>query len=539
MKRKVLLFLGICCGLSICLSAYSQTEIKSFTTGLKPTLNGQEVVFTFPLTVTKTYNTSTSGNITLSPDVLYSPTEVALPGADANNIAALNEQNKLILNKSSFTYTDSNNTLRTGSKVTGLQGTLYYSNGTYSISPTVQPVFSGNERTSSPGNVGVCNLKVASFNVEYYIANKDLWNNEFGAANQEEFTRQRAKIMAALKGLDADIYALCEVGQGNISVTDLVNGLNEVTSSNNYAYVADNNYSESTYTKNVFIYNKTKVTPYLSIKLFGSGGYRLRQVAQAFDLNSNGERLIIAVNHLKAKSGDATGNDVDSGDGQGKFNYTRVTQAQNVVNTLNALTSYYGDPDVLVVGDMNAYSMEDPIKVYTNNGLVNQLKRYSPSDYSYVYNGAVGYLDHSLATATLSQQVTGARPWHINADEPSYFDYNYSTYYSADPYRCSDHDPILTGVSLGTYSTGIKDSEVDKTEKLQIFGDPSQGYVTLCATQIDRVELLTVSGQLVFSSVNPNPGQYFLLPTVSLQKGFYLVRAFNGKKALVSKLLIQ
>ncbi len=539
MKRKVLLFLGICCGLSICLSAYSQKEIKSFTTDLSPTLNGQEVVFTFPLTVTKTYYTSTSGNITLSPDVLYSPTEVALPGVDANNIAALNEQNKLILKSSSFTYTDSNNTLRTGSKVTRLQGTLYYSNGTYSISPTVQPVFSGNERTSSPGNVGVCNLKVASFNVEYYIAKSSLWGKGYGADNQAEFDRQRAKILAALKGLDADIYALCEVGQGNISVTDLVNGLNEVTSSNNYAYVADNDYSENTYTKNVFIYNKTKVTPYLSINFFGSREYRLRQVAQAFDLNSNGERMIIAVNHLKAKGSGGTGGDADSGDGQGGNNALRVSQAQNVVNTLNTLTSYYGDPDVMVVGDMNAYSMEDPIKVYTNNGLVNQLKRYSPSDYSYVYNGAAGYLDHSLATTTLSQQVTGARPWHINADEPSYLDYNNPAYYSADPYRCSDHDPILTGVSLGTYSTGIKDSEVDKTEKLQIFGDPSQGYVTLCAAQIDRVELLTVSGQLVFSSVNPNPGQYFLLPTVSLQKGFYLVRAFNGKKALVSKLLIQ
>jgi len=539
MKRKVLLLLGIVCGLSICLSAYSQTEINSFTTGLKPTLNGQEVVFTFPLTVTKTYYTSASGNITLSPDVLYSPTEVALPGTDANNIAALNEQHKLTLNSSSFTYTDSNNTLRTGSKVTRLQGTLYYNNGAYSITPTVQPVLSGNERTSSPGDVGACNLKVASFNVEYYIASKDLWNEKYGAANQEEFTRQRAKTLAALKGLDADIYALCEVGQGNTSVTDLVNGLNEVTSSNNYAYVADNDYSENTYTKNVFIYNKTKVTPYLSIKLFGSGGYRLRQVAQAFDMNSNGERMIIAVNHLKAKSSGGTGGDADSGDGQGGYNSLRVSQAQNVVNTLNTLTSYYADPDVLVVGDMNAYSMEEPIKVYTDNGLVNQLKRYSPSDYSYVFNGNAGYLDHSLATTNLSQQVTGARPWHINADEPSYFDYNYTANYSATPYRCSDHDPMLTGISLGTYGTGIKDYQVDKTEKLQIYGDPSQGYVTLCAAQIDRVELLTVSGQLVFSSVNPNPGQYFLLPTVSLQKGFYLVRAFNGKKAMVSKLLMQ
>jgi len=58
--------------------------------------------------------------------------------------------------------------------------------------------------------------------------------------------------------------------------------------------------------------------------------------------------------------------------------------------------------------------------------------------------------------------------------------------------------------------------------------------------KIDKVRVaLTVSGQLVFSTVNPNPGQYFLLPVASLQKGFYLVRAFNGKKAQVSKLFIQ
>jgi predicted extracellular nuclease len=534
-----LLFIEIWCGLLCCLPAYSQVEIKSFTADLSPSLSGQEVIFTCPLTVTKTYYTSPSGVITLSPDVLYSPTEVALPGIDANNLATQNNERKLTLKSSAFTYTDSNHTLRTGSKITGLRGNLSYSSGAYSLTPTVQPVFSGNERTLSPGSVGACNLKVASFNVEYYIANEKLWNNTYGAANLEEFTRQRAKLLAALKGLNADVYALCEVGQGNISVTDLVNGLNEVTSSNNYAYVTDNDYSESTYTKNVFIYNKTKVTPYLSIKTFGSGGYRLRQVAQAFDLNSNGERLIIAVNHLKAKSSGGSGNDADLGDGQGGYNALRVSQAQNLVSNLNTLTSYYGDPDVLVVGDMNSYSMEDPIKVYTNNGLVNQLKRYSPSDYSYVYSGAVGYLDHSLATANLSLQVTGARPWHINADEPSYFGYEYTTYYSADPYRCSDHDPIVTGLNLGNYSTGIKDAEADKADKLHVYGDPSQGYVTLCATQIDRVELLAVNGQLIYSSANPTPGEYFVLPTVSLQKGFYLIRAFNGKKAQVSKLLIQ
>jgi len=538
MRKSFLLFIGIWCGLSSCLPLYSQAEIKSFTDSLSPTLNGQEVIFSCPLTVTKTYYSSPSGEITLSPDLLYSPTEVALPGIDANNLATQNSQRKLTLKSSAFTYTDSNHTLRTGSKITGLRGTLYYSNGNYSLAPTVQPVFSGNERTLSPGSVGACNLKVASFNVEYYIADSLMWNPTFGAANREEFTRQRAKILAALKGLDADIYALCEVGEGNTSVTDLMNGLNEVTSSNNYAYVADNNLKESTFTKNVFIYNKTKVTPYSSLYKFGTNGFQLRQVAQAFDLNSNGERVIITVNHLKAKSDSGSGNNADTGDGQGSFNYQRITQAQLVVNTLNKLTTYYGDPDVLVVGDMNSYSMEDPIKVYTDGGLINQLKRYSPSDYSYVYSGNVGYLDHSLATSTLSSQVTGASPWHINADEPSYFGYEYSTYYSADPYRCSDHDPIVTGLNLGANGTGINDAEADKTEKMHVYGDPSQGYVTLCAAQIDRVELLAVNGQLIYSSANATLGEYFLLPTNALLKGFYLIRAFSGKKVLTSKLLI-
>lgn len=295
---------------------------------------------------------------------------------------------------------------------------------------------------------------------------------------------------------------------------------------------------ESTYTKNVFIYNKTKVTPYRPIYPFGSGGYRLRQVAQAFDLNSNGERVIIAVNHLKAKSGSGTGSDADLVDGQGSYNYMRVNQAQNLVNNLNTLTSYYSDPDVLVVGDMNSYTMEDPIKVYTTNGLINQLKRYSPSDYSYVYSGNVGYLDHSLATTSLSQQITGAHSWHINADEPSYFEYAYTTYYAADPYRCSDHDPVVTGLNLGTYSTGISGTLSEDGDQLHVYGEPSQGYVTLSASRIDRVELLSVGGQLVYSSSNIIPGEYFLLSTASFQKGFYIIRAYNGKKTMITKLLI-
>ncbi len=537
MKKSLLRLTVLWCNFSVCMSAFSQTEIKSFIDDLSPSLSGKEVIFTLPLTVTQTYYSKPSGDIILSPGLLYSPTEVALPGSEAISMISWNAQRKLTL-KSSSSYVDANGTLRTGSKVTGLRGILTYSNGTYSLSPTVQPIFEGNERTVSPGDVGSYNLKVASFNIEYYIASSTQWGKGYGADNQEAFNRQRSKVLAALKGLDADIYALCEVGEGNASVSDLVNGLNEVTSSSNYAYVTDNNNEETTYTKNVFIYNKTKVAPYRDIYIYGSGSLKLRQVAQAFDLKSNGERVIIAVNHLKAKSGSGSGNNADQGDGQGIYNYDRVIEANLVVNALNTLTSYYNDPDVLVVGDMNAYSMEDPIKVYANNGLVNELQLFSPKDYSYVYRGNVGYLDHSQATSSLSKQVTGARPWHINADEPTYLEYTSSTYYSADPYRCSDHDPIVTGLSLGNNGTGIENATQEAADKLQIFGDPSNGYLTLSAGQIDRVEILTISGQMVFSSANATPGEYFLLPTASLQKGFYLIRVFNGKRALTNKFFL-
>ncbi len=72
------------------------------------------------------------------------------------------------------------------------------------------------------------------------------------------------------------------------------------------------------------------------------------------------------------------------------------------------------------------------------------------SRYSYVFDGEAGYLDHALATSSLSRQVTGVTIWHINADEPSVLDYNteFKTQdlYAPTPYRSSDHDPVVVGL---------------------------------------------------------------------------------------------
>jgi uncharacterized protein len=133
-----------------------------------------------------------------------------------------------------------------------------------------------------------------------------------------------------------------------------------------------------------------------------------------------------------------------------------VLQAQRLVNSfVPQVAAAAGDPDVLLIGDMNAYGMEDPVRVMTGAGFVNQLERFIRPvalPYSYVYGHQAGYLDHALASASLSAQVQGAAEWHLNADEPEVIDYNTDgkpqDLYDNSPFRASDHDPVLISLDV-------------------------------------------------------------------------------------------
>jgi predicted extracellular nuclease len=118
-----------------------------------------------------------------------------------------------------------------------------------------------------------------------------------------------------------------------------------------------------------------------------------------------------------------------------------------------------GVADTLLMGDFNAYAQEDPMADLESSGWVDQVARFNTFGYSYVFNGTSGRLDQALASGSLSAKVTGAVEWHINADEPSVVDYNLEFKqpacsacgpddYTPTPYRASDHDPILIGLSL-------------------------------------------------------------------------------------------
>ncbi|MEO0598683.1 MAG: DNA degradation protein EddB, partial [Chloroflexota bacterium] len=153
----------------------------------------------------------------------------------------------------------------------------------------------------------------------------------------------------------------------------------------------------------------------------------------------------------------------DSGNGAASWNQRR----QDAVTALDAwlATNPTGsdDPDILQVGDFNAYAMEDPILDLVALGYENLV---ADATHSYGFPLALGVapetqswgtLDYAFASSTLSTQVTGAAVWHINADEPVYLDYNVEfkpdevtdSLYDTSAFRSSDHDPIVVGLSLG------------------------------------------------------------------------------------------
>ncbi|HWH84654.1 MAG TPA: endonuclease/exonuclease/phosphatase family protein, partial [Burkholderiaceae bacterium] len=188
-------------------------------------------------------------------------------------------------------------------------------------------------------------------------------------------------------------------------------------------------------------------------------------LAQTF-AGANGERFTLVVNHLKSKSScpaagdaDAAGN-TDAGDGQGCWNAQRVQQAQRLRTFVAQLQAASTSNDVLLVGDFNAYAQEDPIYDLTSNGYLDQSGRFETLGYSYVFDGTAGRLDHAIATPSLSTKVTGAVHWHIDADESLAQDYNLEfkqpacgtcapdPYDMALPFRASDHDPVLVGLSV-------------------------------------------------------------------------------------------
>ena len=518
MKRPLLLLLNL-----IPILLFAQQPVIFPDDFKTSALNGKEVTITNTLTLTNNYS-CTYGTLTFSNGQLWTPTEKFEPGVDMFNQKNLeNQKNQLTVKQGSFPIVDADGTCRIGQTIEGLTGKASYSNGTYTITLTRKPEFKGNERPISCDTPETYNLKVVSFNLEHF------------GKNVNTYSLKLPKVALALQALQADIYALVEV-EGAAGLEELCQLLNRNCNTQKYKtrYYKDNVQGMA-----CFIYNSDAVTPVGAISLNKLADNYLpeRKTAQGFQLNSNQERFILCCNHWKSKSGSNVPEQYkDKGDGQGAYNPHRVQEAEATLKFIEEITKTYNDPDVLVVGDLNAYTCEDPIRTLENGGLVNLLTTYAPNQYSYAYfsNGsyAVGYLDHSLATSTLEKQVTDARPFRINADEPQKMDVDQSGVQKDNMYRCSDHSPIVTFLNLGNGSTGIETPTISRPA-IRLTGDPRSGYLTLVSnTSLSRAEIVNISGQIIATydiSNAENAENRFTLPVNSLVRGFYLIRVYDAQ----------
>ena len=415
--------------------ALTATFPDDFTPEWVQSVAGKVVTLSNPLFVTETYGGSApKGSVVLSSEVKRVFTEVNRPSTIAYPTWVEKHQTDRLTLSSEFPLVDADRTLRVGTELTQLKGTVSYAKGRYTLTLTEAPQCRHQSRTLAP-TVKDYNLKVMSFNAEHYYL--------YGKTEQPERQRQHAKILAALKEAQADVYALCEIEQGDFTVNYLCEYLNRAVGEERYAWLTTPGQPSKQTQVCAFLYDQTRVQPYLDFHSYDFDNLRMRFVAQCFELQENGARVILTMNHLKAKD---SKNDLK--DGQGGSSARRLKEARFCLKTYRELTETCGDEDVLILGDLNSYSMEDPIQEFLAAGYTNQLKKHAPDRWSYVYRGEVGYLDHSLSSATLSSQVVGASPWDINASEPAYFGFEVPDFFQADPYRSSDHNPILTWLNL-------------------------------------------------------------------------------------------
>lgn len=456
-------------------------------------VEGMLVNFTNTLTVNQTAYVGARGELTLAVGRRETPTNRYRPGTpEALALAAANDANQIVLDDNIFVtptvipYIGEGSTVRVGDSVTGLTGVIDFGaigggGAAFKLQPTAAPQISRtNQRTDAPV-VAPGNVKVASANVLNFFTTftngGDAWNrtgqgctlgsntrasNCRGANNMAEFERQRDKIVHSLKAIDADIVGLMEIqNNGDVAVSYLVDALNRAVGYTAYAHVPAPPQLGTDAIRVAMLYKPAKVVLSGSALSDGDSVNNRPPMAQTFKA-ANGARFSVVVNHLKSKScGGASGVNADLGDGQACFNADRVEQAIQLRDMfIPQIIASSGDPDVLVIGDMNAHGFEDPIHELTRSGFVNQLERFvrpHGQPYSYVFGGQSAYLDHALASASLSPQVADAAEWHNNADEPQVIDYNLDgkpqDLYVSNAYRASDHDPVLVSLALApTYA---------------------------------------------------------------------------------------
>ena len=426
--RKIILLATII--LATRLSAVVKVTFPdSFADGWEPYI-GQMVEFTNPLYVCGNYYDS----LILSPERLYVPEEhaIGLSQGDSTLYWELRQHNRANMINLSCKIT--NYQVRTGCTIKKLTARVVAPG---KLVTGTTPKFTNNRPEPLP-KMPKGGLLICATNIQNYFFNLG------GYAQRKTTPKQQAmqtlKISKALTHINADIYAICEIQRGDSAPEMLVNALNQIAKTDRYAFVSDG-WDNQDMISCGYIYRKDKVKPYGEM-IHGyadtASHYHYRLIAMGFEELASGERFVLNINHLRSKRGTGA-----------ESNDKRMANVDSLLHMLNTIRTenIFQDDDILLVGDYNSYTYEQPLQTIIQAGYADVLMQHAPQGYSYVYYSEAGYLDRVFASPTMSKQVTTIQPYHLNADY--FYSRGFKRGLDDTIFRYADHDPILIHINLG------------------------------------------------------------------------------------------
>ena len=425
--RKIVLLLAIFFTSSL-LAVEKVQFPASFANGWEPYV-GKMVQITTPLYVCGNYYDS----LILAPERLYVPEERATGLAEGDSTAywAIKQANRAQIIR--LTCNIRNYEVRTGAVLKNLTARVVAPG---KLVTGATPKFQNNKPEPKPKMPK--GLLVCAANIQNYFY--DLGGYAHRKTTREQQAIQTEKISKALTHINADIYAICEIQKGDSAAEMLVRAMNERAKKVRYAYVSQG-WSNGDTISCGYIYRTDRVRPYGDLQ-YGyhdpSSHYHYRMVACGFEEIKSGERFVLNINHLRSKRG--TGDESNS---------KRMVNVDSLLVMLDKIEKeqLFGDKDILLVGDYNCYSQEQPIQTLVQAGYEDVLMQYDSTGYSYVYHSEAGYLDRAFASPTMAAQVKAVHPYHLNTDY--FYSRGYKRRLDKTMFRYADHDPILISIQLG------------------------------------------------------------------------------------------
>lgn len=467
-------------------------------------------------TVTDVYGTSTYGEVVLAigDAPLRQAGETHRPGPEATAALAAQARQKVVLDDGRTTdfsknptqpmsYLTTEEPVRVGAHLDFTQPVVVgWSFSAWRLNPTTpwtdhatDGIDVEDTRTDRPADVGG-DLQVGTFNVLNYFTtlgadtpgcqpytNLDGEGTSVrggcdlrGAWDAKSFERQQSKIVSAISATGTDVVGLMEIENSarlgeepDEATATLVDALNVQDGAGSWAYVPTGPaYAAQGVTggqdaiTNAIIYRPGSVKPVGDPRiLVGDPAFSNARepIGQVFvpvdDQGREGEPFLFVVNHFKSKgSADSADAGLPADPVQGNSRTSRLAQARALDAWVSTTQAELGVDDVLLGGDLNAYTQEDPLHVLYDSGYTDVASTFDPEGWSYSYDDAVGSLDHVLANESAMQRITGADDWSINGPESPLVQYsryrnNAVNLYEDGPFGSSDHNPLVVGLNGG------------------------------------------------------------------------------------------